>query len=77
MIEEHRDVSPSAIGSLSTHEEMLEAYVFVPAERMAALVALAHSGRVRVASIDGTKLHYRSGKDHSISLNTTFDPDEY
>ncbi len=70
MMEGRWDEPPTSIGSLTAHEDTLEAYVFIPVERMAALVALAHSGRVQIASIGGTRLRYRSGQVHSISLDT-------
>lgn len=76
MMEERWDKPPTSIGSLTAHEDTLEAYVFIPVERMAALVALAHSGRVQIASIGGTRLRYRSGQVHSISLDTRPEEDE-
>lgn len=76
IMQERWDRPPLSIGSLNAHEDTLEAYIFIPAERMAALVALAQSGRVQIASIGGTRLRYRSGLVHSISLNTESDDDE-
>ncbi len=76
MLEERRDKPPSSIGSLTAHDDTLEAYVFIPAERMAALIALAQSGRVQIASIGGTRLRYRLGQVHNISLDTRPDDEE-
>ena len=65
---------PKAIGSLSTCEDTISAYVFVPMEHMAMLVSLAQSEKVQSVSIGGTRLRYRSGSVQSISLNT--EPEE-
>jgi len=74
MMEEEHDIPHKSLGSLSVYENKLTAYIFVPVERMGALVSLAQSDRVQIASIGGTRLRYRSGLIHNISLNT--DPEE-
>lgn len=70
MMDERLREPPRSIGNLSAHGNTLSAYVFVPTERLAELVAVAHSGRVQVASLVGTRLRYRSGLVRSVSLNT-------
>jgi len=70
------DRPPTNIGMLTAHAETLEVYVFVPAERLAELTALAPSNRVQVATIVGSRLRYRSGSVQSISVNTEIEPDE-
>lgn len=64
------------IGSLSAYGDTLTGYVFVPAERLSELAAAAASGRIQVASIDGTRLKYRSGTIRGITLNTETDEEE-
>ncbi len=76
MMEERWDKPPTSIGSLTARENTLEAYVFIPVERMASMVALAQSGRVLTASIGGTRLRYRSGQVLSISLNTRIEGED-
>lgn len=71
VIEEFSGPAPAAIGSLKAHEDVLEAYVLVPVGRIAALIALAASGRVKQATIGGRRLRYRSGKVHSVSIDTS------
>jgi len=67
---------PTSIGGLSAHAETFFAYIFLPAERLAELTSLAISGRVQVATIAGTKLRYRSGRAHSVSISTDLEEEE-
>lgn len=73
----HETGEPKCIGSLSARGDLLQAYVFIPAERLAELVAVAASGRIHIAAVGGTKLRYRSGTIHSVTLDTEFDPEEW
>ena len=41
MLEENRAEPPKTIGSLTANDEELTAYIFIPAERMADLAAVA------------------------------------
>jgi len=76
MAEERWSEPPKSIGSLSAYEDTIFAYVFVPVEHMALLVTLAQSEKVQTVSIGGTRLRYRSGSVHSISLNTEFEEED-
>ena len=76
MMDERFEGPPRSIGRLSVSGNNLNAYVFVPTERLAELVVVAHSGRVRVADLVGTRLRYRSGLLRSVSLNTEIEEDD-
>lgn len=76
MMGESRTEGPRAIGSLSAHEDRLSAYVLVPLERMAELAIAALSGSVKIIDFGSTRLRYRSGKIHSVSLNTRIEDEE-
>ncbi|NQV79364.1 MAG: hypothetical protein HQ495_02370 [Alphaproteobacteria bacterium] len=67
---------PKSVGSLSAYDDTLAGYVFVPAEHMAILVALASSGKVQTASIIGSRLRYRSGSIQNISLDTSLEDED-
>lgn len=71
-----RDTSTS-IGSLDARDDLLRAYVFVPAEDMAELTVLTTSGRLQMAALSGTPLRYRQGQVRGLSLHTDFDPEEW
>jgi hypothetical protein len=58
------------IGSMYARGQEINAYVFVPAEHMAQLVALAASGRLKTISFIGEPLKWRQGTIRSISLST-------
>jgi hypothetical protein len=60
----------SIIGTINAHDDVLYAYVFVPAEHMGQLVALAASGRLKMISLVGEPLKWRKASIRSISLNT-------
>ena len=76
MMDERYDQTPHSIGRLSAYGETLNAYVFIPVERLAELAAVALSGRVQVVNIVGTRLRYRSGSVQSIYLNTEIEEEE-
>ncbi len=59
------------IGTLDATGDTLRAYAFVPADHMAQLVAVAASGRVRVASFHGSPLKRRSGTIWNVSVSTS------
>ena len=61
--------APGSLGTLSARSDELSAYIFVPVERFAELCSVAQSGRVQEISITGTRLRYRSGLVHSLSIN--------
>lgn len=58
------------IGSVTRHGDELSAYVFVPEERMAELLTIAQSERVKVISFVGEKLRYGSALIHNMTLRT-------
>lgn len=76
LMDERFDPPPKSVGLLSAHEETLNAYVFVPVERMAELTTVAASGRLQMADFAGTRLRYRSGEVHRISFSTEIEEDE-
>lgn len=59
------------IGAFNAAGDALRAYAFVPAGHMAQLVAVAASGRVRVASFHGTPLKRRRGTIWNVSVSTS------
>jgi hypothetical protein len=61
----------AVIGTLDAAGDTLRAYAFVPRDHMAQLVAVAASGRVRVALFHGTPLKRRSGTIWSVSVSTS------
>lgn len=67
---------PKAIGGLSVAGDTLTAYVFVPAERLSELATVAASGRLQAARFIGSRLRYRSGTVHNISVTTEFEEEE-
>ncbi len=76
MMSDRWDEPPPSIGMLSSMGELLNAYVFVPAERMAELVTVAAIGRFRSALITGSRLRYRSGTVHRFHVGTEPEQDE-
>jgi len=70
MMEERPGEVYRSIGSLTASGDDLSAYVFVPAEFMSELAAVAQSGRVQAIDFSGTRLRYRSASLHSVSLTT-------
>jgi hypothetical protein len=77
MMEERPAGTARSIGSLTANEDELSAYIFVPAERLTELTAVAQSERVRVVQVTGTKLRYRSGQIHNLSIYTSFDEEDW
>jgi hypothetical protein len=67
------DGPPKSIGSLSGYNDALSGYIFVPAEHVAILVSIVSSGKVKMVSMIGSRLHYRSGNIQNISLDTSLD----
>lgn len=65
------------VGLLSSHEDVLEAHMFIPAERLAELAAIANSGRVKVIAFTGTELKYHQGLVKRMSLNTEFNEEDF
>jgi hypothetical protein len=61
----------AVIGTLDAAGDTLRVYAFVPSNHMAQLVAVAASGRVRVALFHGTPLKRRSGTIRNISVSTS------
>lgn len=59
------------IGTLDAAGDTLRAYAFVPRDHMAQLVAVAASGRVRVALFHGTLLKRRGGTILNVSVSTS------
>jgi hypothetical protein len=72
-----RGTKPVPIGSASARGEEIEAYVFIPEERLRLLLIAAQSGRVEVAHFAGVKLRYGTGAVLSVSLGTRFEEDEW
>lgn len=70
MMEERPGEMYRSIGSLTANADVLSAYVFVPAEFISELVAIAQSGRVQVIDFSGTRLRYRSASLRGVSLTT-------
>lgn len=77
MLSEQGEGSGKSIGMLNGREDLLDVYVFVPAEDMAELVSLALSGRIQAAVITGTPLKWRRGTVHSVYLETDFNEENY
>jgi hypothetical protein len=71
--------SPEAvpIGSATARDEEIEAYIFIPDERLRLLLLAAQSNRVEVAHFAGTKLKYGKGTVLSVSIGTLFDEDDW
>lgn len=69
------DIRPK-IGSVCRHGDELSAYVFVPEERMADLLTIAQSERVKVISFVGDKLRYGSALIHNMTLRTEINEDD-
>ena len=74
LMKEPIERAPASIGSLSASGAELSAYIFIPTERLAELAAVAQSDRIQTIHITGTKLRYRSGLIHHVSVSTQ--PDE-
>jgi hypothetical protein len=55
----------------------LDAYVFVPAERMAELLTLAVTGRLQAVAFVGTKLKWRKASIINLQLMTEFNEEDY
>lgn len=77
MLSSPDEVAAKSIGRLSARDDLLEAYMFVPAERMTALLTLAASNRIQAAVIAGTRLRYRGGLVLGVDLTTEFDEENY
>lgn len=69
-------LSRMGVGTLSARDDLLDAYVLVPAPRMGELLAIASSGRIRAATLSGTRLRYRRGTILSLHLDTSFDGED-
>ena len=65
----------STIGYLQGNNEVLQAYVQVPLERLAMLVAGAP--RFRLAVVSGSKLFRRRSSIRGIQLDTEFKPEDW
>jgi hypothetical protein len=63
---------PKSIGMLTGRGDTLDVYVPIPAERMAELITLAASERVKAVAFTGTELKYRKGTITNIELMTEF-----
>lgn len=74
---QHSTGSLLPIGSATARSQEIEAYVFVPEDRLRLLVTAAQSGRIEVAQFRGPKLRYGSGVIHNVSLGTHFDEEEW
>jgi len=68
---------PKNIGMLSAHEDILQAYVFVPASDMSELALLAMSVKLQLVHMIGSPLRYRSGDVRSVALHTEYDPADW
>ncbi|MGH7014765.1 MAG: hypothetical protein ACREEL_11540 [Stellaceae bacterium] len=66
-----------SIGLMEVHDNHINAYIFMPEERMSELAAVAISGRVKVVSVTGHKLKWRRALATSVSLSTEFNEDDY
>lgn len=77
MFDEVRDTATKFVGLLSTDDEVLRAYVFVPEERMAELLTLASTNRVEAIAFTGTKLKWRKGSVINIQTMTNFIEEEW
>jgi hypothetical protein len=71
--------SPEAvpIGSATAHDEEIEAYIFIPDERLRLFLLAAQSNRVEVAHFAGTKIRYGRGTVLSVSIGTHFDENDW
>ena len=67
--------TPQSIGHVDARGDLLSAYVTVPADRFAMLIAAA--ARVRVISLSGDKLFRRKGLVRSIHVDTAFIPEDW
>jgi hypothetical protein len=76
MMDERRGETFQSIGSLTAGGNSLSAYVFIPAELMPELAAVAQSGRVQIVNFSGTRLRYRSAFLSSVSLTTRDEEEE-
>jgi len=76
MIEEPEGGKLEAIGSFQARGDEINAYIFVPFERLSQL-NVAQSGAVQVLNVIGTKLRYGSGLIRSLSVDTQFDEEDW
>ena len=67
----------TSIGMLSAQGNVIDAYIFIPAESMAELTSVAHSGCLKVATVNGTRLRWRSAVAKSVSISTEYDSDDH
>jgi len=71
------DDAPTIIGTVNGRDDLLDFYIFIPAERLSELVTIASTGDVKVIAMGGEKLKWRKGRILSLHLSTEFDEDEY
>lgn len=77
LFDEKHDKPPKAIGSLTASGDTLDAYVFVPEERIASLAAVAASGRIQIAHFFASPIKYRSATVINVSFDTNFIEDDW
>jgi hypothetical protein len=65
------------IGSATARDEEIEAYIFIPDERLRLLLLAAQSNCVQVAHFAGAKLRYGRGTVLSVSLSTDFNEEDW
>lgn len=73
LLQENRPEPAKTVGSLTSRDEALSGYVFVPAERLSELVTVSVSGRIKTVEITGTKLKWRQGSIIRLSITTKLD----
>ena len=71
------DEPTKSIGMVEGTDDGLSIWANIPAERMAGVMTLAASNRIRAALFTGTRLRYRRGAIHNLELMTRFDKEEY
>lgn len=70
ILEERYEKPSKIVGLLNAQEDTLNAYVFIPSARLAEIVGVASSGRIKCISMTGSKLKWRSGTIQHFSVST-------
>ncbi|WP_380874289.1 hypothetical protein ACFB49_46950 [Sphingomonas sp. DBB INV C78] len=73
ILEEPLTAAARCLGNLSGRGDVLEAYIFVPVERMSELVLVAQAGRIQFISFVASKLRYGSGAVYGVALHSEAD----
>jgi len=67
---------PTIVGSLQFYNDRLQGILSTPADALGLIVQTLNAGRLRYASLQGTRLHYRQGFVHSYRLEMWMDEEE-